>query len=77
MIRVDALWLAVEPLDMRAGTEAALRRVVALFDAAERYEHVLARRAETLYLVGTRLRRGYDATPQSKHVQRSLSVIPR
>ena len=24
MIRVDALWLAVEPLDMRAGTEAAL-----------------------------------------------------
>jgi transposase len=23
MIRVDALWLAMEPLDMRAGTEAA------------------------------------------------------
>lgn len=28
VIRVDAVRLAVEPLDMRAGTEAALRRVV-------------------------------------------------
>ena len=28
MIRVDAVWLAVEALDMRAGTETALARVV-------------------------------------------------
>jgi len=34
VIRIDAVWLAVEPLDMRAGTEAALRRVVAVFGAA-------------------------------------------
>ncbi|MBX3592507.1 MAG: IS66 family insertion sequence element accessory protein TnpB [Burkholderiaceae bacterium] len=34
MIRVDAIWLAVEPLDMRAGTEAALARVVGVFGAA-------------------------------------------
>ena len=34
MIRVDAVWLAVEPLDMRAGTEAALTRVVNVFGAA-------------------------------------------
>ena len=34
MIRVDALWLAVEPFDMRAGTESALARVVAVFGAA-------------------------------------------
>ena len=33
LIRIDALWLAVEPLDMRAGTEAALRRVVTVFGA--------------------------------------------
>lgn len=26
MIRVDAVWLAVEPLDMRAGTDTALTR---------------------------------------------------
>ena len=34
MIRVDNLWLAVEPLDMRSGTEAALARVVKVFGAA-------------------------------------------
>lgn len=34
MIRIDALWLATEPLDMRAGTDSALARVVAVFGAA-------------------------------------------
>ena len=34
MIRVDAVWLAVQPLDMRLGTEAALARVVTVFGAA-------------------------------------------
>lgn len=34
MIRVDAVWLAVAPLDMRAGTESALARVVHVFGAA-------------------------------------------
>ena len=34
MIRVDALWLACEPLDLRAGTEAARARVVTVFGAA-------------------------------------------
>lgn len=34
MIRVEAVWLAVEPLDMRAGTETALARVVHVFGAA-------------------------------------------
>jgi len=34
VIRVDAVWLSVEPLDMRAGTESALARIVAVFGAA-------------------------------------------
>jgi len=34
VIRLDAVWLAVEPLDMRAGTETALTRVVNVFGAA-------------------------------------------
>ncbi|MBE0546065.1 MAG: IS66 family insertion sequence element accessory protein TnpB [Rubrivivax sp.] len=34
MIRIDAVWLAVEPVDMRAGTEAALARAVNVFGAA-------------------------------------------
>jgi hypothetical protein len=31
MIRIDAAWLAVEPLDMRAGTDTVLARIVAVF----------------------------------------------
>jgi len=34
MIRIDRIWLATEPMDMRAGTETALARVVAVFGAA-------------------------------------------
>jgi transposase len=34
VIRVDAVWLACEPLDMRAGTETALGRVVKVFGEA-------------------------------------------
>lgn len=34
MIRVDAVWLAVQPLDMGAGTETALARVVDVFGTA-------------------------------------------
>ena len=34
MIRIDAVWLAVEPMDMRAGADTALARVVRVFGAA-------------------------------------------
>lgn len=34
MIRIDAVWLAVEALDMRSGSEAALARVVNVFGSA-------------------------------------------
>ncbi|MDZ5461739.1 IS66 family insertion sequence element accessory protein TnpB [Azohydromonas lata] len=34
VIRVDSVWLAVQPLDMRMGAEAALARVVNVFGAA-------------------------------------------
>lgn len=34
MIRIEAIWLSTEPLDMRAGTETALARVVAVFGTA-------------------------------------------
>jgi len=34
VIRVDAAWLATAPLDMRAGTDSALARVIAVFGAA-------------------------------------------
>src|SRR5690606_1948065 len=34
VIRIDAAWLATAPLDMRAGTDTALARVIATFGAA-------------------------------------------
>jgi transposase len=34
VIRIEAIWLAMEPLDMRAGTEAALTRLVRVFGGA-------------------------------------------
>ncbi len=34
VIRIDAIWMATEPLDMRAGAETVLARVVKVFGAA-------------------------------------------
>ena len=45
MIRIDAAWLASAPLDMRAGADTALARVVATFGAAEpHHAYVFANR---------------------------------
>ncbi|MGJ7567773.1 IS66 family insertion sequence element accessory protein TnpB [Variovorax sp. GB1R11] len=41
MIRIDAVWLANEPIDMRAGTETALARVVKVFGAAHQHHAYL------------------------------------
>ncbi len=34
MIRIDAIWLAVDPIDLRAGMDSTLGRVVSVFGAA-------------------------------------------
>jgi transposase len=34
VIRIDAIWMSTEPLDMRCGAETALARVVKVFGAA-------------------------------------------
>ena len=34
MIRIDAMWLAAEPVDMRAGADRLIARVVEVFGAA-------------------------------------------
>lgn len=41
MIRIDAVWLAVEPLDMRAGAERLLASVVQVFGAAQAHHGYL------------------------------------
>ena len=41
MIRIDAVWLAVEPIDMRAGAERLLASVVQVFGAARAHHGYL------------------------------------
>jgi len=41
MIRIDAVWLAVEPIDMRAGADRLLARVVQVFGAARAHHGYL------------------------------------
>jgi transposase len=51
LIRIDAMWLAAEPVDMRAGTERLLAQVVAVFGAAQAHHAYLFANAR-----GTRLK---------------------
>ena len=41
MIRIDAVWLAVEPIDMRAGADRLLASVVQVFGAAQAHHGYL------------------------------------
>jgi transposase len=51
VIRIDAVWLAVEPIDMRAGTDGLLARVVQVFGAAQSHHGYLFANAR-----GTRIK---------------------
>ena len=47
MIRIDSLWLAVEPMDMRAGAERLLASVVQVFGSAQAHHGYLFANART------------------------------
>ena len=51
VIRIDAVWLAVEPIDMRAGADRLLARVVHVFGAAKSHHGYLFANAR-----GTRIK---------------------
>lgn len=51
MIRIDAMWLAVEPVDMRAGADRLLARVVQVFGVAQAHHGYLFANAR-----GTRIK---------------------
>jgi transposase len=51
MIRIDAMWLATEPVDMRAGPDRLLAQVVAVFGAAQAHHGYVFANAR-----GTRLK---------------------
>lgn len=50
-IRIDMMWLAVEPVDMRAGAERLLARVVQVFGSAQAHHGYLFANAR-----GTRMK---------------------
>src|SRR5471032_19209 len=78
MIRIDSIWLATEPMDMRAGTETALARVIAVFGAAKPHcAYLFANRRATrmkvlvhdgigVWLAARRLNRGGFVWPQDR-----------
>jgi len=87
VIRVDEIWLAVDPLDMRAGFDTALARVVKVFGAARPHHAYLfanrrANRMKVLihdgigiWLAARRLNQGQFAWPHigSEPQQRVLT----
>lgn len=86
MIRIDAAWLAVDPLDMRAGADTALARVVAVFGAAHpHHAYVFANKRATrlkvlvhdgigIWLCARRLHQGHFVWPTAAGMpQLSLS----
>ena len=87
MIRVDSVWLAVEPLDMRSGTEAALSRVVRVFGAARPHHAYLfanrrANRMKVLvhdgigvWLAARRLNQGRFVWPKDTAVSVGLTRV--
>ena len=80
MIRIDAVWLAIEPMDMRAGTDTALARVVKVFGAAHPHQAYLfanrrANRMKVLvhdgigiWLAARRLHQGHFVWAQTRAV---------
>ncbi len=47
LLQVDAVWLAVEPVDMRSGADRLLARVVQVFGAAQAHHGYLFANART------------------------------
>ena len=87
MIRVEAVWLAIEPLDMRSGTEAALARVVRVFGAAHPHHAYLFANRRTnrikvlvhdgigVWLAARRLNQGRFVWPKDTAVSVGLTRV--
>jgi transposase len=86
VIRVDQIWLAVEPMDMRAGTDTALARVVRVFGAARPHHaylfanrrgnrlKVLVHDGVGIWLAARRLNQGRFVWPRADSANAELSA---
>ena len=86
MIHIEAIWLATEPIDMRAGVDTALGRVVKVFGAAQAHHaylfanrranrmKVLVHNGFGLWLCARRLHQGHFVWPHSSSTSTSTST---
>lgn len=82
VIRIEAVWIATEPMDMRAGTDTALARVVTVFGAAHPHHAYLfanrrANRMKVLvhdgfgiWLAARRLHEGHFIWPNADNAKK-------
>ncbi|SEL16649.1 IS66 Orf2 like protein [Roseateles sp. YR242] len=88
MIRIDAMWLATEPIDMRAGADRLLLRVVQVFGAAQAHHgYLFANRSVTrikllvhdgfgVWCAARRLNAGRFVWPSAAAETTSLTLTP-
>lgn len=89
LIRIDAVWLATMPLDMRAGAETALARVVQVFGGAKpHHAYLFANRRATrmkvlvhdgigVWLAARRLHQGRFVWPRDVTLERMPLTQPQ
>lgn len=82
MIRIDTIWIATAPMDMRAGTDTALARVVQVFGAAHPHHAYLFANRRTsrmkvlvhdgigIWLAARRLHQVHFIWPNAEHATR-------
>lgn len=80
VINIERVWIATEPMDMRAGTDTALARVVRVFGAAHpNHAYLFANRRANrmkvlvhdgigIWLAARRLHQGHFVWPSSETV---------
>ena len=88
MIRIDAVWLAVEPIDMRAGADRLLASVVQVFGAAQAHHGYLFANARSsrikllvhdgfgVWCAARRLNKGSFEWPNSAATGTTKSAAP-
>lgn len=76
MIRIDSLWLATEPTDMRAGADRLMARVVQVFGAARAHHGYLfanARASRMKLLVHD----GFGVWCAARRLNQGNFILPR
>lgn len=76
MIRIDALWLAVEPVDMRAGADRLLARVVHVFGCAQAHHGYLFANARSTR-IKLLVHDGFGVWCAARRLNESRFVWPR